>query len=187
MLINLLLTAILLLSLAGSLWFLQCIVLTAPFICSPKEVVTTMIEMATVQKGDIVIDLGAGDGRLLLAAKRAAPDSTVRGYEIHIFAWIIGWFRCLGSGVSLRLSNLFYAPIGEADVLFLYLWPSVLEKLMPKLEREGKDGLRIISHSFSFPHLVPVLEKVLFIKGKRHTVRLYVLRKKISYPSLPLI
>jgi hypothetical protein len=100
-----------------------------------------------------VYDLGAGDGRALVIAAREFGAKAV-GIEVEPLHCIVAWFRALFGGVlrrvSIRRGNLLYADLGDADVVFLYLNPDLVEKLRPQFELSLQPGTRVVSVSFPF-------------------------------------
>lgn len=137
--------------------FVAHIFLKTPFIPTPKILCREMIRLADFREGDIVYDLGAGDGRLLIMAKRACPEIVARGYEVVPTIWFLGkvctWVS--KENVELRCQNLFAANLRDADTVFLYLIPSHMRKLEEKFARELRPGTKIISHGFSLPSREP--------------------------------
>ena len=111
-----------------------------------------MLEVANVTAGDIVYDLGSGDGRIVIAA---AKKYGARGVGIEIDPALVKTAvdNAAAAGVSDRVrfvaQNLFTADISEATVVTLYLLQSINERLRPKLVRELKAGTRIVSHVFN--------------------------------------
>jgi SAM-dependent methyltransferase len=123
-----------------------------PYVPTPTEVVDAMIALARVKSGDVVYDLGCGDGRIVIAALRTAG---VRGVCVDIDPERIHESRQHAqiAGVAGRIrfvqGDLFKVPIQDATVVMLYLLPDVNLKLRPRLRRELRPGTRIVSHAFS--------------------------------------
>jgi 2-polyprenyl-3-methyl-5-hydroxy-6-metoxy-1,4-benzoquinol methylase len=121
------------------------------YVPTPPEVVDKMLRMAGVKEGDVLYDLGSGDGRIVITA---AKQHKVRGVGIDIDPQRIREAeenaRAAGVTDLVRFSNedLFQANISEATVVTLYLLESLNEKLRPKLLRDLKPGTRIVSHAF---------------------------------------
>ncbi len=142
------------------------------FVPTPQEVVQGMLKLADVQKGDVVYDLGCGDGRIVVAA---AKDFGARGVGIDInperIAESVANAKAAGvtGAVTFRNEDLFEADIKEASVVTLYLLPSLNLKLRPKLWSELKPGTRVVSQSFDMGDWQP--EKEVEIGG--HTVYLW--------------
>jgi hypothetical protein len=173
LLIDLLLALIVLVTLCMSVWVIQLIFLRVAYIPSPQPVIDAMLNVAALKPDQKVVDLGAGDGRILRAAKDREPSIQAIGWEAGLLTWILGRFRCRHSGIQLYLGSLFKADLREADALVLYLWPSILKALMPKLEQELKPGAVIVSHSFELPGKTPLREEIVMVGKEKHTVRTY--------------
>lgn len=124
-----------------------------PYGGTPKVVLEAMLQAAELRPGMRVLDLGAGDGRLLIAAKRACPDISVCGCELAPLIYLMGRMRIAiaGEDVRLRFGNAFREDLSDVDVIFAYLFPGILERLREKFQRELKLGARVISHRFRIP------------------------------------
>ena len=109
-----------------------------------------MLSVAQIQKGERVIDLGCGDGRIVFRAEKQF-GAQAEGYEISIFVWLLAQANRLIKNARSKIyrRNFFDADIHEADVVFCYLLPAVMQKLSPKFRKELKKGARVISASFS--------------------------------------
>jgi tRNA A58 N-methylase Trm61 len=123
----------------------------APFVQTPVEVAKKMIELAALQPGQKLFDLGAGDGRLVIMAARETGASAV-GVEIR--EDLVERARSeikklnLEDRVNMIHDDLFNVDLKDADVVTLYLTTSGNERLRPKLEHELKRGAKVISHDF---------------------------------------
>ena len=117
---------------------------------SPPEVVSAMLKLAGVSKGDVVYDLGSGDGRIPIAAARLGA----RGVGVELNPELVkqAVANAEKEGVSGRVRFLqrdfFETDISEATVVTLYLLPSLNARLLPKLNKELKPGTRVVSQSF---------------------------------------
>lgn len=122
-----------------------------PYVPSPAEIVETMLKLGEVKQGDILYDLGCGDGRIVIMA---AQKFGARGTGVDIDPERIqeAEANARQAGVSDRVrfiqKNLFDADIQDATVVTLYLLPEVNLKLRPKLLKDLKVGTRIVSHQF---------------------------------------
>jgi ribosomal protein L11 methylase PrmA len=121
------------------------------YVPTPHEVVDDMLRLANVKKGDVLYDLGSGDGRIAItAAKRYG----IRAVGIDIDPERIREAKenarkaGVTSLVEFRQEDLFKADFREATVVTLYLLPDLNVKLRPKLWSELKPGTRIVSHQF---------------------------------------
>lgn len=128
------------------------------FAPSRQAVADAMLTLAHVGPNDVVYDLGSGDGRILILA---AQKYGARGVGIEIDARLVARARDLAreGAVADRVTfiegDLFAADIGAADVVTLYLSPSINQQLEPKLRRELKPGARIVSQQFGIGRWPP--------------------------------
>ena len=121
------------------------------YVPTPHDVVERMLQMAKVGPGDVLYDLGSGDGRIPIAAARKFGIRAVgididpqRIREANANAQKAGVAKL----VSFRQEDLFKADFRNATVVTLYLLPELNEKLRPRLWAELKPGTRIVSHQF---------------------------------------
>lgn len=129
-----------------------------PYVPTPQPVVDRMLEMAGVKKGDVVYDLGCGDGRIIVTAakKHGATGIGVdidpaRIKECHENAKAAG----VTDKVKFIQQDLFTMEFKDANVLAMYLLPEVNMKLRPKILDGMKPGSRIVSHSFDMDDWKP--------------------------------
>jgi precorrin-6B methylase 2 len=122
------------------------------FVPTPQEVVDAMLKVAKVGKGDVLYDLGSGDGRIPITA--AQKYGIARGIGIDINPERIKEANenlskaRVGDRVRFVNADLFEADLSDATVITLYLLPALNLKLLPKLLKEVKPGTRIVSHAF---------------------------------------
>ena len=123
-----------------------------PFVPTPEPAVEGMLKLAGVKKGDVVYDLGSGDGRIVISAVRNHGAERAVGVDINPERIEEANENARRAGVQdqveFRQGDLFDADISDATVVTLYLLPSVNERLKPKLLAELKPGTRIVSHGF---------------------------------------
>jgi tRNA G37 N-methylase Trm5 len=147
--VSILLVLLFCLPLLGTQWEGQ--VGDVPYVPTPPEVVEAMLKLAQVKKGDIVYDLGCGDGRIVVMAAQKFGARAV-GVDINPVRIQEAEENAKKAGVTDRVrfiqGNLFEADIKEATVVTLYLLSDVNLKLRPRLLKELKPGSRIVSHSF---------------------------------------
>jgi cyclopropane fatty-acyl-phospholipid synthase-like methyltransferase len=122
-----------------------------PYVPTPQEVVDGMLKLANVKANDFVIDLGCGDGRIVVTA---AKDFGARGmgYDLNPTRISEANENAAKAGVKDKVKfvekNLFDADIKQATVVTLYLLPQVNQKLKPRLLSELRPGTRVVSHAF---------------------------------------
>jgi len=137
-----------------------------PFVPTPQRVVDKMIELAGVKKGDVVYDLGSGDGRIVIAAAKRGARAV--GFEID--PELVGTARAniKNAGVEeraeIRNEDILTAELSGASVITLYLLPDVNLKLKPRLLRQLKPGSRVVSHAFDMGDWKP--EKIEQVDGR---------------------
>ena len=132
----------------------------APYLASPMPVVRRMLMLAEVKPGEIVYDLGCGDGRIVITAAKEFGAYGV-GIEIRRDLALKAMKAVEEAGLTDRVkiinANFFDIDISEADVVTLYLTTTANMKIKPKLERELKPGARVVSHEYEIPGWTPVL------------------------------
>ena len=121
------------------------------YVPTPPEVVEEMLRLAKVKKGDVLYDLGSGDGRIPVAAAKKYGIRAV-GIDIDPERISEANANARNAGVEklvrFRNEDLFKADFKEATVVTLYLLPELNVKLRPRLLAELKPGTRVVSHQF---------------------------------------
>lgn len=122
-----------------------------PYVPTPPGVVEAMLGLAGVGPEDYVIDLGSGDGRIVIAA---AKKHGARGFGVEIDGELVGVARRearregVAGRVEFKEQNLFGTDIGVASVVTMYLYPRLMMQLRPRLFAELKPGTRVVAHDF---------------------------------------
>lgn len=136
--------------------------------------VRRMLEMSGLKPGEVLYDLGCGDGRILVCAAREYRAQAV-GVELNPWLYLLAILRVFfsghGSRVRVIFGNLHTVPLYEADVVTIFLFSHVNELLQEKFHRELKEGARIVSYVWKLPSWVPVMSDseynlYLYVKGK---------------------
>jgi len=153
-----------------------------PFLSSPPEVVKRMLKLARVGSGDIVYDLGCGDGRILIAAVEVFKAKKAIGYEIRDDAYKRALEEVVKANLQERITivnnDFFEADLSRPSVITLYIDSLTNEKLKRKLEKETGPGTRIVSHDFPMPGWQPLIEDT--FPDYSHTIYLYVVPAAFS-------
>ena len=155
-----------------------------PFIPTPIEVIDRMLDLAEVTKGDVVYDLGSGDGRIVI---RAAKKFGVRAVGIEMDSWLLDKARkaAKAEGVShlveFRSEDALKADISRATVVTLYMLPWFNEAMKPNFKTMLKPGARIVAHDFGIEGWAPdKTEKLpgfeLKAEGHKHQHVIYLWR-----------
>ena len=142
----------------------------APWVPSSKSTVRAMLRLAEVQPGDVIYDLGCGDGRVVLIAARECGAIAV-GIEVDPLRYLICRARIAVSRVrdriTIRFGDFFSQDLSQADVVACYLLQETNEQLLAKLREELRPGTRIVSNTFGFPGLESA--------GREGRARLYLI------------
>jgi hypothetical protein len=121
-----------------------------PFVFTPKKIIKQMLSFTSVKKNDTIIDLGSGDGRILLESVPYCKKAI--GYEINFFlvAWsnILIKTKGLSEKAHVKCMNYNDASLREGTIVFLYNLPSRLPQLEKKLRKELRPGTKIVSYKF---------------------------------------
>lgn len=140
-----------------------------PYVPTPQAVVDAMLDFAEVGPRDFVIDLGSGDGRIVLTA---AERYQARGVGIEIDPELVETSnaeakkRGLDGRASFLQGDVLKAAIDEATVVTLYLLPGMMRQLEAKFSRELAPGTRIVAHDFSFGEWKPDRERSVDVPEK---------------------
>ena len=129
-----------------------------PFITTPEEVVERMLELAGTRADDLVVDLGSGDGRIVIIAARKFG---ARGLGIELDQRLVEKSRdnARAAGVADRVSfvqgDVLTADISKASVVTVYLLPGLIGQLQQRFTGELRPGTRIVSHAFGMTGWTP--------------------------------
>jgi SAM-dependent methyltransferase len=121
-----------------------------PFVPTPQEVVDKMIELAGVKKGDVVYDLGSGDGRIVITAAKKGARAV--GFDVDGDLVKESRENIRKAGVQelaeIRQQDILTVDLSGASVVTMYLLPDVNLKLRPNVLSQMKPGSRVVSHAF---------------------------------------
>lgn len=130
-----------------------------PYVPSPVEVVDRMLEFAGVKKGDIVFDIGSGDGRVVI---QAAKKFGVKGVGLELDGRLVDLARAEAKKdrvdhlVEFRQGDALKADISAATVVTVYMLPSFNKQLRSVLEKQLKSGARVVAHDYPIEGWNPV-------------------------------
>ncbi|MDR0373639.1 MAG: class I SAM-dependent methyltransferase [Nitrososphaerota archaeon] len=123
----------------------------APFVPSPSSVVEYMLKLADLKSGEILFDMGSGDGRTIIMAAKTFGARSI-GIELREDLAKKTLSNIHENGLENRATiindDMFNVNLTSADVVYLYLTTSANEKIKPKLERDLKRGTRVVSHDY---------------------------------------
>jgi SAM-dependent methyltransferase len=156
---------------------------------TPESTVQRLLEMARVTSSDFVMDLGSGDGRIVLVAARRYG---AKGAGIDIDAGLVEKSNAdarrqqLTGRVRFDAGDVMAADISRASVVTVFLLPALMARLQPKLLRELKPGTRIVAHEFALPDWPPDETLILYVptrnagSGGDSTLRLWTVPANFS-------
>ena len=136
--------------------------LDVPYVPTPRPVVEAMLDLAELTPRDYLIDLGSGDGRIVVAAARRGaralgvdidPARVSEGYAAAQLAEV-------GQRTSFRRQDIFDTPIREANVVTTYLLPAINLRLRPRLLTELRPGTRVVTHAFAMGDWQPDAHRI---------------------------
>ncbi|OGL61937.1 hypothetical protein A3C09_01140 [Candidatus Uhrbacteria bacterium RIFCSPHIGHO2_02_FULL_47_44] len=113
-----------------------------------------MLELANIQPNDIVMDLGSGDGRLLIAAAKAGAKKSI-GYEIQ--HWLVKQSRelveneHLSDKIEIRPESFWHVDVSNTNLVLLYQISYAMKGIEEKLQKELPVGARVVANGFKFP------------------------------------
>ena len=150
---------------------------SVPFVPTREEVMDLVMKALDLKKGDVLYDLGCGDGRVVIEAARRYPIKKAVCIEIRRELAEEARRNAVKAGVADRVvvinADFFKVNVSDATVVYMYLLTSVNEALRPKLERELAPGTRVVSLDFQIPGWKPV--KILGDRaGWQRTIYVYV-------------
>ena len=161
-----------------------------PYVPTPQIVVDQMLRIANVGANDFVLDLGSGDGVIVLTA---AQQFKARGLGVDIDPTLVKLSNAnakklgIDDRVSFEVQDVFKADVSKASVITLYLLPGMMSNLRGKVFLEAKPGTRVVSHDYTFGEWQPdnhvtleVPEKEKINGTPRATIYLWVVPAKVG-------
>ena len=161
-----------------------------PYVPTPKVVVDQMLGMANVGPKDFLVDLGSGDGVIVLTAAR---QFNARGYGVDIDPQLVRQSNAdakrfgVDDKVSFHVQDVFKADLSKASVITLYLLPSMMVNLRSKIFLEAQPGTRVVSHDYNFDEWRPDDHVVLDVPEKekvngvpKATILLWIVPAKVA-------
>jgi hypothetical protein len=151
------------------LWILVPALYGLPSKPTKLDRIRKALRLVDLKPGEVLYDLGAGDGRVLLIAAKEFGAKAI-GFEVGPVQCLLVWLRIvmggLGQRVQIKLQNFYKADLNGADVVFIYATLQELMKLAPHLEKQMKPGTRLVSISADFPEWEPSVfdeESLIFV------------------------
>ena len=148
--------------------------LDVAFVPTPKKIVRSMLQLASLRRGETLVDLGAGDGRIIIEAVRHFGAHAI-GVEIDPARVSRIKERLAATGIEAELikADMFDIPLNSADVITIYLSASANARLAPKLRAELAEGTRVVSLDYPIPEWEPERELEVEASGIERKLYLY--------------
>ena len=144
----------------------------ALYVSSSRVRVAAFADAVPMKPGQLLVDLGCGDGRVLRMANKRYGIKTI-GFEVNWMAYLKARLLCMGNrDIEIKRKNFWRENLSAADVVFCYLYPDVMLRLTQKLISNLKPGTVIASCNFPLPGFTP--GKVLRSGGSLHNDPLYI-------------
>ena len=131
----------------------------APYLPSLKPQINAALDLLDLRPGEVMLEIGSGDGRVALAA--AKRGWKVVGYELNpvlvLISYVYTWkYR---SQITIKWGNAFYADWPQAQGIYIFGLPKIMEKLHTKITQTQHSSTRLVSFSFEIPGMTPTLKK----------------------------
>lgn len=146
------------------IWMISSIKAKVPFIPIPNSILPDVYKILSLKDGGVLYDLGCGDARVLFYASKHTPKGTYIGIENSLFPILISRFRnwwnkkVSGRGIKILKKDFFIHDLSDATHVFMYLYPNIMDDILPKLDKELKPGTRLVSVAFKFTSKQPIEE-----------------------------
>ena len=150
----------------------------ALYVSTSRAKIAAFMDAVPMSADQVLVDLGCGDGRVLREAQKRYGVRTI-GYEINPLAYLKARLVSFGpSKIKIKRHSFWKADLSQADVVFCYLYPDVMQRLAEKLKSGLKPGVIIVSSNFALPGLTP--SKVLRLESSYHNDPIYIYQPEVN-------
>ena len=150
----------------------------APFVPLPREVIPAVREALALDEGSVLFDLGCGEGRILIECCRAQPMARYVGIDLGWWPTVLARWRSrsfsTGRSITILCGDILLTDVSSATHVFTYLFPDLMNELLPKLTKELRPGTRLVSCDFYFSEKKPSRVIDLNRDERKRAQRLYV-------------
>lgn len=142
---------------------------SVPFVPARKGIENEIVQALQLSNTSRIVDLGSGDGRILFAVLTKYPGVTAQGYEWKWLPLIISKTKQIFSPHKVNFSrqDFFTVDVSGYTHVFTYLFPRIMDELLPKLLKELPKGARLVSCDFEFTHKKPI-EIIELVRDKKN-------------------
>lgn len=138
-----------------SIFFIIPWMFGAPFEASKKKSIKEIIKLSKVKPGEKVIELGSGDGRIVI--ELAKKQAIVEGFEINPFLVLLSRRKIKKAGLESKAKiywkSFWRANLSKYDIIILFQFKTIMKRLEKKIKKEAKKNVKIISNTWKFPSL----------------------------------
>lgn len=135
-------------------------ILAAPWVPTRKRQRKWIADIVPLRDGDVVVDIGCGDGAMLFAFLDKNPRIKAKGFEISLLPYAIARLRVLSNvayrSAKIRYRDFFRESLADADVVFFFLMEAAYPKVVKKLSRELKDDCLVVAKVWPLPGIEPI-------------------------------
>lgn len=152
-----------------SVFFLAMLLfLRVPYVKTPEQVIERIISEVPIDKSQTVCDLGCGDAEFLITVSKRTGARTI-GYELSPIAYQLAKYNIWQNHATTKVyyKNFYKQDFSDADLVFCFLVPSVMEKVRKLLEPQLKHGARVVSYAFPLPGWQPSQTLAPLLKTKK--------------------
>ena len=136
------------------IFFIFPFLVGAPFEPTSEKKLKKIIKLANVKKRDVAVDLGSGDGRIVIALAKKGAEA--HGYEINPFLVLISRYKIRKAGLKgkafIHWKNFWNVDFKKYDVVTMFQFRTIMHQLEKKLKKELKKGSKVVSYYWKFPH-----------------------------------
>jgi hypothetical protein len=122
-----------------------------PYVSTPQWAIDWIGQHTKLADGATLVDIGCGDGRVLIGLKKYLSHVTMIGYERQWWPWLLAQWKTRGTGVMVRRKSFYDADLSNVDVVFCFLIHAVMPKVERLLKSKLKPGATVYSYGFWFP------------------------------------
>ncbi|MFH1171289.1 MAG: class I SAM-dependent methyltransferase [bacterium] len=147
----------------------------APWLPTRAKDIRRLLDLAELKPGELLYDLGCGDGRVLMIAAKEYGARAV-GFEISLLPYLAAKARTIfhpsRRNIQIRFEDFYHTSLSQADVVFCFLTPSAMKRLKTKFVQELHPGARVASSTFSFDGLPGAVR----VKPEEKTIAVHLYR-----------
>ena len=132
----------------------------APYVPTHKQQIVLALDLLDLSEGSHIVDVGSGDGRLLIEAAKRGIRAT--GYEINSVLYVISWIRIRkhNSLATVKLADMWREKLPkDTDAVFVFTMGRYMPKLVKKIQKEGFEQMLLVSHAFELEGYKPIKKK----------------------------